>query len=55
MSERTGARASVAGQFVTVGELLKDIDRELRDVDNEIDRYESRKRILLALRNYLAD
>jgi transcriptional regulator with XRE-family HTH domain len=55
VSERTGAKTSVAGQLVAAGELLNDFDRELREVDNAIDRYQSRRRILLALRSYLAD
>lgn len=50
----TGA-SSKPGLSIAVEELLKDVGRELREVEHEIDRCQSRRRLLLALRNYLAE
>jgi transcriptional regulator with XRE-family HTH domain len=44
-----------AGHGPPVEELLKDTDRELREVEHEIDRCQSRRRLLVALRNYLSE
>ncbi len=43
------------GTGIAVEELVKDTDRELREIEYEIDRCQSRRRLLLALRHYLSE
>lgn len=44
-----------AGHGTPVEELVKDTDDELREIENEIDRCQRRRRLLLALRHYLSE
>ena len=53
-----GVSAKTTGEtvpLVAADGLLKDVDRDLREVEHEIDRLETRRKLLLVLRQHLRE
>jgi hypothetical protein len=52
-AEVNAKTAGEAVPLVTADGLLKDVDRELQEVEHEIDRHKTRRKLLLVLRQHL--